>query len=93
MAKELDNIPFELTDNLINQVEKLIELRRDRVLQKLLKDFHHADIADILDELNFKDAIYVIKLLDSEKTSEILMELDEDHREKVLKNLSHMNFY
>lgn len=32
--------------------------------------------------------MYVIKLLDSETTSEILMELDEDNREKVLKNLS-----
>jgi len=32
--------------------------------------------------------VYVIKLLDSETTSDILMELDEDDREKVLKNLS-----
>ena len=32
--------------------------------------------------------MYVIKLLDSETTADILMELDEDNREKVLRNLS-----
>ena len=42
----------------------------------------------VLDEVNFEEAIYIIKLLDSEKTSEILMELDEDIREKILENLS-----
>ncbi|MFL2643727.1 MAG: magnesium transporter, partial [Flavobacteriaceae bacterium] len=31
---------------------------------------------------------YIIKLLDSEKTSDVLMELDDDYREKILKNLS-----
>ena len=32
--------------------------------------------------------IYIIKLLDSETTSDVLTELDEDVREKILKNLS-----
>ena len=88
MAEEIENIQFELTDDLIQQVENLIELNDNKTLQKLLKDIHHADIAEILDELNLEEAIYVIKLLDSETTSDILMELDEDVREKVLKNLS-----
>lgn len=88
MSEELENIQFELTEDLINQVESLIEINDDKALQKLLKDFHYADIAEILDELNLEQAIYVIKLLDSETTSDVLMELDEDNREKVLKNLS-----
>ncbi|ALJ06806.1 magnesium transporter [Pseudalgibacter alginicilyticus] len=79
---------FELTDDLIKQVENFIEVNDNKGLQKLLKDFHYADIAEILDELNLEEAMYVIKLLDSETTSDILMELDEDNREKVLKNLS-----
>ena len=88
MSEELENIQFELTDELISQVEKLIEANNDRALQKLLKDFHYADIAEILDELDLDEAIYIIKLLDSETTAAVLMELDEDNREKVLKNLS-----
>ncbi|OBQ57445.1 magnesium transporter [Tamlana sp. s12] len=79
---------FQLTDALIEQVENLVEQQNNKELQKLLKEFHYADIAEILDELNLEDAMYVIKLLDSETTSDILMELDEDNREKVLKNLS-----
>ncbi|WP_372756984.1 magnesium transporter [Mariniflexile sp.] len=88
MSEELENIQFELTDELISQVEGLIEAKKDKALQKLLKDFHYADIAEILDELDLEEAIYIIKLLDSETTADILMELDEDNREKVLRNLS-----
>ncbi|HMR17207.1 magnesium transporter [Mariniflexile maritimum] len=88
MAEELDNIQFELTDELINRVERHIELKEDKALHKLLMEFHYADIAEILDELNLDDAMYVIKLLDSDTTADIIMELDEDSREKVLKNLS-----
>jgi magnesium transporter len=88
MQEENQNIQFQLTDELIEQVELLITEKKDKELKKLLDTYHHADIAEILEELNLENAIYVIKLLDSETTSEILMELDEDIREKVLKNLS-----
>lgn len=88
MAEEKENIQFELTDELIEQVEILIEAQKDKELKKLLDEFHYADIAEILDELNLEEAMYIIKLLDSETTSDILMEMDEDNREKVLKNLS-----
>ncbi|WP_211344296.1 magnesium transporter [Flavivirga rizhaonensis] len=88
MLEEKENIQFQLTDELIEQVERLVENQNDKELQKLLKEFHYADIAEVLDELNLEDAVYVIKLLDSETTSDVLMELDEDNREKVLKNLS-----
>ena len=88
MLEEKENIPFELTDALLEQVNQLLEQQNNNELQALLSPFHYADIAEILDELNLEQAIYVIKLLDSETTSDILMELDEDNREKVLKNLS-----
>lgn len=88
MSEEKENIQFELTNELIQQVEQLIKSRKDKELKKLLDEFHYADIAEILDELNLEEAVYIIKLLDSETTSEILMELDEDNREKVLRNLS-----
>ncbi|XMO88145.1 magnesium transporter [Algibacter sp. AS12] len=88
MSEENENIQFQLTDDLIEQVELFIEQENDKELKKFLDEFHYADIAEILDELNLEQAMYVIKLLDSETTSDILMELDEDNREKVLKNLS-----
>lgn len=88
MSEEKENIQFQLTHELIEQVEFFIEEQNDKELKKLLDEFHYADIAEILDEINLEEAVYVIKLLDSDTTSDILMELDEDNREKVLKNLS-----
>jgi magnesium transporter len=86
--EEKEKIQFELTDALLAEVEGLVASKEDKALQHLLREFHYADIAEILDELNLEQAIYVIKLLDSETTSDILKELDEDNREKVLKNLT-----
>ncbi|MCF1190126.1 magnesium transporter [Mangrovimonas sp. AS39] len=88
MSEELEHIQFELTDELLEKVELLIEQKSDKELKTFLDDFHYADIAEILDELDQEDAVYIIKLLDSETTSDVLMEMDEDNREKVLENLS-----
>ncbi|NNK81518.1 MAG: magnesium transporter [Flavobacteriaceae bacterium] len=79
---------FELSPELLANVEQLIVENKDKELQTLLSEFHFADIAEILEEVNLEQALYVIKLLDSETTSDVLMELDEDDREKVLENLS-----
>lgn len=88
MAEERENIQFELTDELIEQVQLLIKNKNDEELHTFFSEIHYADIAEILDEVDLEEAMYVIKLLDSETTSEVLMELDEDNREKVLRNLS-----
>ena len=80
--------PFKLTDELVEQIEVLIESQNDKDLHLLMKDFHYADVAEIANELEEEQATYLIKLLDSEKTSDVLTELDEDVREAILGNLS-----
>lgn len=79
---------FKISKELISQIEQLIGAKNDRELNVLLEDMHHADIAEILDELDFDDATYIFKVLDSEKTAEILLELEDDIRENILKRLS-----
>ncbi|WP_046758201.1 magnesium transporter [Kordia jejudonensis] len=81
-------IPFKLSNELIAQVAAHIENKKDSLLLELLEEVHYADIAEIIDELNLEEATYIIKLLDSEKTSDILTEVDDDVREKILENLS-----
>jgi magnesium transporter len=83
-----ENIKFQISEELIEEVTHLIDSKHDADTLELLSDYHHADIAEILEELNLEQATYVIKLLDSELTSDVLMELDEDDREKILENLS-----
>jgi len=79
---------FQLTDELVEQVEKLIETYDDVALEGLLQDVHFADIAELLQELTIDEATYIIKLLEAEITSEALMEMDDDFREGILENLS-----
>ena len=79
---------FKVSKEFIEQVTALIESKNDQDLELLLNDLHHADIAEILDELDFDDATHIFRILDSEKTAEILLELDEDLRENILSRLS-----
>jgi magnesium transporter len=83
-----EHIAFKITNELIEQTEHFINTQNDGELVKLFNDFHYADIAEILEELSFDHSVYVIKLIDSEKTADILTELDEDIREEILRNLS-----
>ncbi|SDQ21215.1 magnesium transporter [Flagellimonas zhangzhouensis] len=80
--------PFKLTDELLEDIKQLIADNGDAQLQEMMKEFHYADIAEIADELEVEEATYLIKLLDSEKTSDILAEMHEDIREAVLSNLT-----
>jgi len=79
---------FEVTDELIEKIESLIEQKNDEELLLHLDEVHHADIAEILTDLDLEDATYIVKLLDSVKTSEALMELEEGVRIRILENLS-----
>lgn len=80
--------PFKLTEELLAQIEQLIENRQGTELVSLMAEVHYADVAEIINELNEDEATYLIKLLDSDKTSDVLTELDEDVREAILGNLS-----
>ncbi len=79
---------FKISKELIQQLEQLIDQKNDRELEALLNDMHHADIAEVLEELELNDAVYIFKVLDSEKTAEILLELEDDIREDILSQLS-----
>ena len=88
MKKTDQNNKFQINDELIDNIINLIDKSDDKKLLKNFNELHHADIAEILEELTSDQATYIIKLLDSEKTSDILMELDDDDRERILNNLS-----
>lgn len=79
---------FKISKEFLTQIEQLIHDKNDQELEVLLNDLHHADLAEIFDELDIAEASYIFKILDSEKTAEILLELEEDVREKILRGLS-----
>jgi len=79
---------FQLTNDFIEQIERLIARNDRNMLRELLSEYHFADIAELLEELTSDEATYLVKLLETELTSEALMELDDDVREKILDRLS-----
>ena len=79
---------FQLTSDFIENIAQLIAKKDGNALREVLQDFHFADIAELLEELKSGQATYLIKQLESDLTSEALMELDDDVREKILERLS-----
>jgi len=79
---------FKISREFIEQIQRCIESKNDKELSSLLCDMHHADIAEILDQLEFEQASYIFKILDSETTAEVLLDVDEDLREDILNSLS-----
>ncbi len=79
---------FKLSNELINNISDLILKKNNKEIKNIVKNLHYADLAELVSELSFNDSIYLIKLIDSDKTSDVLTELDDDVREKILKELS-----
>ena len=79
---------FKLSKKLIHNISDLILSKNNKEIKNIVKNLHYADLAELVNELSFNDSIYLIKLIDSDKTSDVLTELDDDVREKILKELS-----
>ena len=79
---------FKLSNELINNISDLILRKNNKEIKNIVKNLHYADLAELVNELSFNDSIYLIKLIDSDKTSDVLTELDDVVREKILKELS-----
>src|SRR5690606_8587291 len=79
---------FKISKEFIQEIEGLIAEKNEREILRRLEDIHFADIAEIINELNGEDAGYLFRIIESEISSEILLELDEEVREKILNNLS-----
>jgi len=77
----------ELTREYVNELRSIIELRDDKAALDKLEDLHPADLAEIYESLTQEEATYLYLLLDPEKASDVLVELEEDDREKFLKAL------
>lgn len=74
----------ELLDNIMEVIDK----QDTAQLKKMLADMHSADIAELCDTLDAEDARTVYKLLDNETAADVLIEMDEDNRKKILDNLT-----
>lgn len=78
---------IELTKEYIENLKNIIVAKDDAKAQALLSDLYPADIAELFQELDLQEAIYLYLLMDGDKAADVLMELDEEDRHKLLKEL------
>lgn len=78
---------FELSKKFIGNLRKAIDKKDKKSTLALISDLHAADIAEIYDELDIDEAKFIHLLLDNEKSSDVLVELEDDVREKFLHSM------
>ena len=76
-----------LTRDYINELRAIIENRDDGAALEKLELLHPADIAEMFENLSLEEITYLVLLLDPEKASDVLVELEEDDRESFLEAL------
>jgi magnesium transporter len=79
---------FELTIEFIDELKEALKASDERKMIELVGDLHAADIAEVLDEIDIEDAQRLCQILPGDKASDVLIELEEDVREKFLEILS-----
>ena len=77
----------KLTREYLNDLKTIIDVKNDDDVLTMLKDLHPADIAEMYGELSFEEIRYLYLLLDPEMASDVIVELEEDDRERFLKSL------
>ena len=78
---------IELNKDYIEHLKQIIEAKDDEQAKLILKELYPADIAELYQSLTLQEAIYLYLLMDGEKAADVLMELDEEDRHKLLKEL------
>lgn len=79
---------FKISKQFTAYLSDLIQSDNTTLIAKKLKDVHPADIAELFDQISLEETIFVFKLLSEEIASDVLVELEEDVREKLLESLS-----
>jgi magnesium transporter len=79
---------FSLSKELLSELREWIADGKDTAIAQAIYDAHPADIAELLNELKRDEAVYVYRLLDEEKAADVMLELDDDVREKLLSSLT-----
>ena len=83
---------FELTKDFLELLREKIADQDAIWIHENVLDLHYADIAEILDKLTNDEAKFIYFLVDEDTQADILMELDEDVRDRFLASLSTKEF-
>lgn len=77
----------EFTDQYIEEMRDIICRHDEAAARAELEQMHPADIAELYQELDLEEAEFLYNLLDEDTRADVLMELDEEDRRKLLSNM------
>lgn len=78
----------DFTETDIERIAQLIENQDLEAAQQEVSELHAADIAELFQSLNLRQSEWLFNLIgDNEKKADVLMELDEDDRKKMLEGM------
>jgi magnesium transporter len=75
---------FELTKELLDEIRERIAADDNAFVDQVILPLHPADIAEIIDEVNNEEAKFIYARLDEDLQADVLLELDEETREKFI---------
>src|SRR3989337_958514 len=81
-------MPDDVKANKIDALKDLIQKRDDVAVIGLVASLHPSDIAKLFSSLEEEEKIYVFGLLDPEVASNVLLEVDDPTREKLIASIS-----
>lgn len=77
----------EFSPEYLDHIRAIISARDEEAARKELDELHPADIAELYQDLDIDQAEFLYRLLDDDTAADVLMELDEDDRRKLLEGM------
>jgi len=81
-------VQFELTDDFLLKLRDAVHKQNGDYVSAQLKELYPPDIAEIFNELEIEEAKYVYKQLHEQIATDVLVELEDDVRERFLASLT-----
>ncbi len=72
----------------LDMIRNALRENQRELLLEIIEELYPADIAEYMDDLNLEEAKYLYTLLSKEEAAAVLMELEEDVRERFLASYS-----
>ena len=77
----------EFNEEYIEKLNAIIDQKDEAALKLEIKDMHPADIAELVEDLDTDEALFLLRLVDDEVAADVLIELDEDQRHDLLEQM------
>lgn len=88
MASDQNEKIFEVDEELLASLRRLIQQRDEDGLRALLSDLYAADVAELLQYLDDEERLHILGLLEDEIVGEVMLHLPEEQREEFLAELA-----